>query len=144
MSTVIDLTGRKFGKLTVLERAENDRRGVPQWLCLCECGNTKIVRGESLKRYPNISCGCSRYPQTPKTGSRLYRIYSGMKLRCFNPNNDRWKNYGGRGITVCDEWLDKEHGYDNFKQWALNNGYDKSLSLDRIDVNGNYTPDNCR
>jgi hypothetical protein len=142
----IDMTGQVFGRLTVLERAENTKRNKAQWLCQCSCGNKTIVSRTHLKRGQVKSCGCYRVDlgKLNKThgmkGTRLYRIWSGMKDRCLNRNSKYWDRYGGRGITVCEEWKT----FENFMEWAKQNGYSKKLTLDRIDNDGNYEPSNCR
>ena len=148
MSKCIDLTGRKFGKLTVIERAENSRNGKSRWLCKCECGNEKTTSGETLRSGKTSSCGC-RYFESNKgrnkthgqTKTRLHRIWCGMKRRCNSPTAHGFEWYGGRGITVCEEW---KNSFEAFRDWALSNGYADNLTLDRIDTNGNYYPDNCR
>lgn len=146
---VVDLTGKKFGRLTVIERSENASDGKVAWLCQCDCGNRAIVRGGDLKQGRVKSCGClvkeimhaQKYGlKHGGTGSKLYQAWVNMRQRTGNPNHKEYKNYGGRGIYVCDEWND----YENFKTWALENGYKDNLSIDRIDVNGNYCPENCR
>lgn len=153
---VIDMTGKKVGRLTVIERVydSNDRNA--KWLCQCECGNYTVVHGTSLRsKYPTRSCGClvrevssenakRRYTHNASK-TRLYQVWSDMKQRCNNKNVSEFKNYGQRGITVCDEW----HDFVPFKEWAEANGYDENAphhqcTLDRIDVNGNYEPSNCR
>ena len=134
----IDLTGRKFGKLTVLKRDE-EKQTARYWLCECECGKQISTITASLTNGRTKSCGCLRR-KPHKHGeykTRLYRIWGSMKGRCNDPKND---GYGGRGITVCEEWKE----YIPFRDWALSNGYQDNLSIDRIDVNGNYKPDNCR
>ena len=144
---VIDITGNKYNKWTVIERAENDKNGGARWLCRCECGNEKIVQASHLKNGASQSCGClnkerSRQAHTKHSMSneRLYRTYKHMMNRCNNANVDGYELYGGRGISVCDEWQE----FIPFKEWALNNGYNDNLTLDRIDCNGNYEPANCR
>lgn len=145
MGKFIDLTGQRFGRWTVIERAEN-KCGKVAWLCRCDCGNTKIVNAINLKNGKTNSCGCLKVElQTKhnKYDTRVHRIWIGIKQRCFNKNSAIYKYYGGRGITVCDEWLG-EHGAENFIKWAMSNGYRDDLTIDRIDVNGNYEPSNCR
>lgn len=144
----IDLHGQKFGRLTVLSRAKN-RKQFTMWLCKCDCGNEVVVSTNALLVGHSTSCGCKREEnfnsyKHGKSYSNLYRRWLGMKSRCLNKNNARYKNYGGRGITICDEWLDKENGFMNFYNWAIANGYKKELSIDRINVDGNYEPSNCR
>lgn len=150
MSKLIDLTGQRFGKLMVIGRADSRIKpnGAKEsaWVCLCECGNTTIVTRTNLKRAR--SCGCSKnhYISESKithglSNSRIYRIWRNMKSRCYNPNAARYESYGGRGIKVCDEW---RNSFESFYSWAMSNGYSDELSIDRKDVNGNYTPDNCR
>lgn len=144
MSELTDLTGQRFGKWFVINRAESDKFGHAQWLCRCDCGNEKIVNSTSLKSGRSKNCGCitkERLTKHNKFNTRLYRILHGMKGRCYNSKNDNFKNYGGRGITICQEWLDD---FMNFYNWAINNGYSDELSIDRINNDGNYEPSNCR
>jgi len=139
----VDRTGQKFGMLTAVEYLGNRK-----WLCKCDCGGTCIREGKNL--ISTSSCGCQKTKQLSYAGSKrtkhgdsktsLYKRWTGMLQRCENPNNSAYGNYGGRGISVCDEW----HDYIVFKEWALANGYKKGLSIDRIDNDGNYGPDNCR
>lgn len=149
---VDDLTGRRFGRLTVLSRAEN-RNGVTYWLCKCDCGNEKEIRASHLKDGGTTSCGCyceevreefykirDARPRSTRKQERLYRIWKGLRSRCNNKNYPKHSRYGGRGITVCKEWDD----YLVFKIWALENGYSDELQIDRIDNDGNYGPSNCR
>lgn len=142
-----DMIGKKFNKLTVVSfyKSINGRK---YWNCICECGNTSIVCTRNLRSLRTISCGClieeHRYKKHGLTNTRLFTILKNMKGRCYNKNDKDYKNYGGRGITICDAWLDKENGMLNFYNWAINNGYSDNLSIDRIDFNGNYSPDNCR
>lgn len=209
MSSKIDLTGQRVGKLIVVKEAGRDKHGGVTWLCQCDCGNTRIVSNGCLKRKVTTSCGCSnwsiqikditgnrygrlvvlRFIKTDdkrrslwecqcdcgktvivqksnltsgntkscgclssslktthnKSKSRLYSVWRGMKQRCLNPKDAEYHNYGGRGITVCNEWLD----FKNFYDWAINNGFVEESpkhknTIDRIDVNGNYEPGNCR
>lgn len=148
-----DLTGIRFGRLTVVERRGSSKQGEPLWYCVCDCGNTNIVRAQSLKKGHTKSCGClsaemvaCRHITHGKKGTRLYDVWKNMKKRCFNANSPNYKDYGGRGITVCEEWKDD---FKSFYDWAMDNGYDESalrgkFTIDRIDVNGNYEPSNCR
>lgn len=147
-----DLTGQKFGRLTVL-RQDYNKNSNNYWLCKCDCGNIKSIRTEHLKDGSTVSCGCYSREITSKrsithnkTKTRLYRIWISMKCRCYDEKHETYKNYGGRGIKICDEWLSD---FMNFYNWAMENGYDENAprnicTIDRIDVNGNYEPDNCR
>lgn len=142
---VRDLTGDRYGKLRVIKRDEN-RSGRAYWICECDCGNIVSVRGSRLVDGVTKGCGCMKNKGThgdaPRGGiKRLYRIYNNMLSRCNNPNSSEYSNYGGRGICVCKEWSDD---YMAFKEWAIENGYSDELSIDRLNVNGNYEPDNCR
>lgn len=131
--------------LTVLEECKERERGYKVYKCLCDCGNITYVRGTHLRSGHTKSCGClNRVPTIIKHhqyNTRLYRIYNAMKQRCYNKNNTAYKDYGERCITICDAWL---HDFDVFYNWSMNNGYDDSLTIDRIDVNGDYEPCNCR
>ena len=139
----------KFGRLTVLRRAGSTKRGQAQWLCQCDCGSDpKVIVGSCLRNGHTQSCGCihkeglSNLRATHREShTRLYNIWKSIKARCYNSNNHAYDRYGGRGIVMCDEW---KHNYVSFRDWALDNGYDNSLSIDRIDVNGIYSPQNCR
>lgn len=143
-----DLTGQKFGRLTVIRQDGHRGRNIA-WLCLCECGNTVTVNGSSLcRRKATQSCGCyareassSREKTHGMTHTRQYHIWVSMKQRCLNKKQKDYPRYGGRGITICDEWKDS---FESFYEWAMSNGYSDALSIDRIDVNGNYCPENCR
>lgn len=136
---IIDLTGRNFGKLTVLERAENKWK-LTAWLCKCECGNTCVVLSQNLRNGQTKSCGCGTIKHGKK-GTRLYSIWQGMKARCNRRSHTWYKRYGGRGISICDEWVDD---FQAFYNWAMANGYRDDLSIDRINNDGNYEPSNCK
>ena len=146
MTRLLDLTGQKFGRLTVVCRAENDRYNAARWTCECECGATCIVAGKDLRCGHTLSCGCLRKEAAHNKSThglsrtRIYRIWSDMKNRCYNRNVPNYKNYGERGIRVCDEWLDPS----KFFEWAFNSGYTDELTIERIDLDGNYEPENCK
>lgn len=146
MSNVDDLIGQRFGRLTVIQKASEGRK---RYLCKCDCGNSITLVPCRLRKYK--SCGCyekenmkiiSKSALTHgKTNTRLYGIWCRMKDRCNNPNLEHYDCYGGRGIKVCDEW---QHSFESFYEWAMSSGYRNDLSIDRIDVNGDYEPSNCR
>ena len=141
-----NMIGERFGRLVVMEEARNNRYGQRMLICKCECGNiTKPIRMADLRRGRTTSCGCYCVEMHPKThgltDTRIYRIWTAMKRRCYNANCDAFKNYGGRGITVCEEW---RNSFEAFRDWAMSNGYSDNLTIDRIDNDGNYCPDNCR
>jgi hypothetical protein len=146
----IDLTGKKIGRWLVLKRV-NNHKGRVAFLCRCECGTEREVLSQFLLNGQSKSCGClnrekasERMKERNQTHglskTRLYTIWKNIHSRCLNKNNPVYKHYGGRGITLCDEWRD----YKNFYQWSMSNGYKDDLTIDRIDVNGNYEPNNCR
>lgn len=145
---VPDLTGRRFGRWLVSEYAGRGSHGEIQYRCHCDCGTGRVIRRTSLTSGNSKSCGCFSREAAAKretthggTGCRLYRIWGGIIQRCCNDRERyEWAKYGGRGITVCDEW----RKYEPFRDWAMTNGYRDDLSIDRIDPNGNYCPDNCR
>lgn len=143
MRELINLIGQKFGKLTVIEFAyRKDKKYL--WKCLCECGNTCIVDGYRLRSNKTRSCGCLRVIENTKHGdykTKLYAIHHGMHCRYYNSKDKSYKYYGQKGIKICPEWKDNFAG---FREWAINNGYKEGLSIDRIDSNKDYCPDNCR
>ncbi len=157
MGEIKDLTGQRFCLLTVIGRADDYVRANGQrqarWYCRCDCGEERVVRGSHLKSGASKSCGC--YSRAKFVASRithghrrhrLYGVWQNMKNRCYNEGVKCYPRYGGRGIRVCDEWKDN---FQAFYDWAVQAGYDESApymqcTLDRIDVNGNYEPDNCR
>lgn len=142
-----NLVGQRFGRLLVIERKGKNEHGSATWLCRCDCGK-EIIIGANYLYAGTQSCGClaseltsARFRTHGNSKTRLYRIWHGMKTRCYNPNSSKYSLYGGRGIMICDEW---KNDFEAFQNWALFHGYADSLSIDRIDVNGNYEPSNCR
>ena len=155
MGNMKDITGRRFGRWTVLSVAGKNSYGAYMWNCVCDCGTRRAVAGHTLRRGLSMSCGCLgaehrlkavRDKPKGKSNDRLYSVWSGMVDRCHNSASKYYDRYGGRGITVCAEWRDN---YDAFKKWAYSNGYNDSVSkyqctIDRIDNQLGYSPDNCR
>lgn len=168
MPRVKELTGMRFGKLVALYRDGINNQNRAMWMCQCDCGNRKRISSHDLQ-HNTVSCGChlqkvrlknlekgwslnkkkekkikhKKQTLAPKGESRtrLYRIWDGMKRRCYNPKHIHYKSYGGRGIKIRDEWL---NDFLKFKEWSLRNGYSDKLCIDRTDNNGNYEPNNCR
>lgn len=142
------MIGKRYGSLTVIKLEYKAKNGSNYWLCKCDCGNKTIVRTDNLRNGHTKSCGCLREKTSSElltthglSETRIYKIYKAMKSRTTNKNSTGYKNYGGRGIKICDEWLSD---FRKFYYWSINNGYKDGLTIDRIDVNGNYEPSNCR
>lgn len=149
---IVNMKDMIFGRLTVIERSENDKHGNTKWLCKCECGNEVVVLGHSLRQGRTRSCGCllsesSKNRMTKlltkhgMASTKIYKVYVSMRERCEKPSSSEYHRYGGRGIRVCDEWKDDR---TSFFEWALTNGYKEGLEIDRINNDGNYEPSNCR
>lgn len=147
MSEKIDATGQRFGRLVVVKAAGRNKQGSALWLCRCDCGGLTTVRGSDLRNGSVKSCGCAkveacraRITRHGGGGTRLYDIWKGMRARCNNPNHKAYPQYGGRGIKICREWDD----FASFREWALANGYREDLTIDRINNDEGYEPNNCR
>lgn len=143
MARFIDMTGQNYGRWTVLSYS-----GSGKWNCICECGTTRVVSGAHLRSGASKSCGCYEHEQLMKRNTThgenktpLHCLWLDIKKRCSNPNYKQYKDYGGRGIRVCEEWA---NDFLSFKEWAISNGYRKGLTIDRIDNDKGYSPDNCR
>lgn len=152
---VVDMIGLKFGRLTVINFSHTNKWREKVWKCKCDCGNYTDVSTAKLRKGNTTSCGCYREEcvergltrkydipaHNKKKATRLYTCWQDMRARCGNPKNKRYKNYGGKGVVVCNEWI---NNFENFQEWALSNGYSDELTLDRINVDGDYAPLNCR
>lgn len=155
MGSVIDLKGQRFGHLVVVQKSESKiyKNGSAAWDCVCDCGKQIVARSDKLRGGKTKSCGCliaemlvENRTTHGKSGSRLYHVWSSMKARCNLVTDHRYKNYGARGIKVCDEWIDD---FQAFYEWAVANGYNDEApfgqcTIDRIDNEKGYSPDNCR
>jgi hypothetical protein len=147
MGKIKDEAGNKYNRLTVIGFSGLSKDNKALWKCKCDCGNEAIVSGKALRKGTTKSCGCQKSESTIKrntthgcTGARLYRIWQGMKSRCNDINFPAYKDYGGRGIKICEAW---QNSFPNFKEWANKSGYAERLSIERKDVNGGYDPENC-
>ena len=141
MPKLIDMTGQRFGMLLVAGRSEKKAStGRFLWECLCDCGNTAHCSTANIRSGASTSCGCVRTKHKGK-GTRLYRIWAGMKDRCLNPKSQYRKRYGGKGVRICKEWATD---FAIFRDWALSSGYKEDLTIDRIENDGNYEPGNCQ
>lgn len=148
MPKLIEMSGKRFGRLVVVERSSLSKDHHASWLCICDCGNQTIVNGRNLRSGATTSCGCyhneilsNRSTTHGKSSTRIYRIWHNIKTRCFYPGDKHFHDYGGRGITMCQEW---KHSFEAFNEWSMNHGYSDYLTIDRINNNGNYEPSNCR
>lgn len=145
MSKKIDLKGQRFGRLVVIEQDLTSKR--TKWICKCDCGNTKSVQATHLRSGATQACGCYHKEKAREanishglTKTSLHNRWKAIKQRCENVNDRKYRDYGARGITICEEW----RSFENFLQWSLENGYSEELELDRIDNDKGYYPDNCR
>jgi hypothetical protein len=143
---LIEMTGKRFGRLVVVEQAGVSTTRKALWLCRCNCGEERIIPGDGLRQGEHVSCGCHRRDLTVERNtkhgryhSKIHIAWTNMLQRCLNPNATKFNNYGGRGITVCERW----RSFENFLE-DIGDPPSSNLSIDRIDVNGNYEPGNCR
>lgn len=146
-----DITNQRFGNLIALKYVGSNNDKKAMWECICDCGNTYVTTGKSLRLNLTTSCGCVKIQRAiqmgnknkthGKTKTRLYNIWHGMKKRCYTESDTSFKYYGGKGIRVCDEWV---NSFESFEEWSIKNGYSENLTLDRINPKGDYEPGNCR
>lgn len=143
-----DYVGKRYGRLVITDLIQSKTEKRKNALCICDCGNKKEVRISSLRSGATTSCGCAHIEATKQasithgmTGTKLHNAWRSMKARCNIESCSNYEEYGGRGISVCEEW---NSSFEAFRDWALSNGYSDELSIDRVDFNGNYEPSNCR
>lgn len=143
-----NIRGQRFGRLVAIEHVGFASNRVTLWRCKCDCGNETIVRQGNLNSGTTRSCGCLDIDRTKEANTthgqshtRIFNIWSKIKERCYNPKRPAYKNYGGKGVVMCDEW---RNDFQIFYNWAMTNGYQDDLTIDRINSNGNYEPSNCR
>lgn len=148
-----DLTGQRFGRLEAIQHVGSNKNHQAVWLCRCDCGNQAEVVSQYLRNGDTKSCGCLQREGTGQrmtthghSKTRLHRVWVGIKNRCYNPKTDNYKYYGAKGITMCDEW---KNSFESFMEWSMQNGYDpnakaQECTIDRIDNNKGYYPENCR
>jgi hypothetical protein len=146
MPKLLNITGKRFFRLVVIKQERSSKAGKTMWLCQCDCVKNVIVSGYNLKSGHTKSCGCfkSETKANLKHGqcyTRLYHIWCSMKRRCYAKEHKEYSNYSGRGIKICDEWI---NDFDMFSKWAFVNGYADNLTIDRINNDGNYEPNNCQ
>ena len=148
MGKCIDFTGIKFNYLTMIERIGTNKYQQALWLCKCDCGETTIAIGSEVKSGKKKSCGCYKTSRLIKRvtthglyDTRLHHTWGNMKDRCYNKNSGEYYAYGGRGIAVCEEW---RHNFQAFYDWAVSHGYSDNLTIERVNVDGNYEPQNCK
>lgn len=150
VSKIIDMTGERCGRLIVLGFHGISKERRAEWDCVCDCGNFVVVQGKYLRNGDTLSCGCYNRDRIAKigkehkthgmTGTRLYNIWSSMRKRCLSETHESYPRYGGRGIKICEEW----GSFEKFLKWALENGYSENKSIDRINNDDGYYPENCR
>lgn len=148
MANIKDLTNQKFGRLTATKSIGSNKNKQRVWYCVCDCGNIKNVVAADLLSGNTRSCGClhdegasERFGKHHGAGTILYRTWKNMKQRCYKPNNKKYCNYGGKGVRICEQWL---NDFGSFQEWSHQNGYKEGLTIERKDPNGNYEPANCK